>query len=71
MAAQRLMWGMAVAAAVVLSMWLLIASGLQGEGTLGGTVPAALPQTPSSVETDVPISGIEIAPVPGADLAPR
>ena len=71
MAAQRLMGGMAVAAAVVLSIWLLVAAGLQREGTLGGTVPALLPEAPSIVEADVPISGIEIAPAPGPDLAPR
>ena len=71
MAAQRLMGGMAVAAAVVLSIWLLVAAGLQREGTLGGSVPAPLPEAPSIIEADVPVSGIETAPAPGTDIAAR
>ena len=70
-APRRLLWGMAVAAAVVLSIWLLVAAGLQRDGTRGGTMPGALPEVPSIVEAGLPVSGIEITPAPGADIAPR
>ena len=70
MAPRRLLWGIAVAAAVVLSIWLLVAAGVQRDDTRGGTVPGPLPEVPTIVQADLPASGIEIAPAPGADIAP-
>lgn len=71
MARHRLLWGMAAAAAVALSIWLLVAAGLQRDDTRGGTMPGPLPEVPSIVQADLPAAGIEITPAPGADIAPR
>ena len=70
MAPRRLLWGMAVAAAVVLSMWMLIAAGLQRDDLRSVTTPGPLPDVPSIVQADLAVGGAEIAPAPGADIAP-
>ena len=70
MAPRRFLWGVAVAAAVVLSIWLLIATGMQRDEARGGTVPGPLPEVPSIVQAEQPAAGAEIAPAPGADIAP-
>jgi hypothetical protein len=63
---RRLLWGVAVAAAVVLSIWLLVAAGLQR----GATVPGPLPEVPTIVQADLAVGAPEIAPAPGADIVP-
>ena len=70
-AARRLTGGMAVAAAVILSIWLLVVAAFQQQGTLVDTTPAPLPGAPSLVEAEAPVPGIEIIPAPGADITPR
>ena len=70
MAPRRLLWGIAVAAAVVLSIWMLVAAGLQRDDTRGGTIPGPLPGVPAIVQADLAVGGAEIAPAPGADIVP-
>ena len=70
MAPRRPLGGIVVVAAVVLSIWLLVAAGLQRDDTRGGTVPGPLPKVPTIVQADLAVGGAEIAPAPGADIAP-
>ena len=70
MAPRRLLWAFAVAAAVVMSVCLLVAAGLQRNETRSGTVPGPLPQAPAIVHADLPISAPGIAPAPGVDIEP-
>jgi hypothetical protein len=59
-----------VALAVLLSIWMLVLAGLQ-RGDLGsGPVPEPLPDVPAIVQADVAVAGAEIAPAPGAAVAP-
>ena len=71
MAPRRLLWGIAIVAAVVLSLWLIVAAGLQRDTARGGTVPGPLPEVPSMFQADEPASGIQIEPAPGTDIAAR
>jgi hypothetical protein len=70
MAPRRLVGGIAVAVAVLLSIWMLIAAGLQGGDLDGGPVPEPLPDVPTIVQADLSVGAAEIAPAPGADIAP-
>ena len=72
MAPRRLLGGLAVAAVVVLSIWLLVAAGLQRGELGGGALPGPLPQAPSTADLELRGSGIEAAPapLPGPHIAP-
>jgi hypothetical protein len=72
MAPRRLLGGMAVAAVVVLSIWLLVAAGLQRGELGGGAVPGPLPQAPSTIGVELSGPGIDDgrAPLPGPEIAP-
>lgn len=70
MAPRRLLGGIVVAAAIILSIWMLIAAGLQRNDLSGGTAPGPLPDVPSIVQADQAVTGPEIGPAPGADIVP-
>ena len=72
MAPRRLLGGLAVAAIVVLSIWLLVAAGLQRGELGGGALPVPLPQAPTTVELELRGTGTEAgpAPLPGPAIAP-
>ena len=70
-APRRLLGGIAVAMAVLLSIWMLIAAGLQRGDLDSGPLPEPLPDVPAIVQADVSVeAAAEIAPAPGADIAP-
>jgi hypothetical protein len=69
MAPRRLLGGIAIAMAVLLSIWMLIAAGLQRGDLDGGPVPEPLPDVPTIVQADLSVGAAEIAPAPGADIA--
>jgi hypothetical protein len=60
--------GIAVAVAVLLCIWMLIAAGLQRDGLDSG--PRPLPDVPMIVQADRSVGAAEIAPAPGADITP-
>lgn len=71
MAPPRLLGGLVVVVlAVVLSIWLLVAAGVQRNQVDGGSLPQPLPAAPSLVQLDTSAPGVEVGPVPGADIAP-
>ena len=70
MAPRQLLWGFAVAAAVVLSIWLLVVAGLDSGGTRDGIVPGPMPEGPSMVQAELAVSGTEVGPAPGVDILP-
>jgi hypothetical protein len=55
-----------------LSLWLLIAAGLQAARPGDSSVPSLLPEGPAVVEAQGSTSGeqSELVPLPGPDLAP-
>jgi amino acid transporter len=66
---RRLLGGVAVAVAVLLSIWMLIAAGLQRDDLDSG--PGPLPDVPMIVDADLGVgAAAEIAPAPGADISP-
>jgi hypothetical protein len=69
-APRRFLGGIAAALAVLLSIWMLVAAGLQ-RGDLGsGPAPEPLPAVPAIMQADVSVAGAEIAPAPGAAVSP-
>ncbi len=70
MAPRRPLGGIVVAVAVVLSIWLLVAAGLQRGDPRDGMVPGPLPEAPAIVDADLSASDVEVMPAPGADIAP-
>ena len=69
-ASRRFLGGMAVAAAVILSIWMIVAAGLQRGDLASGPLPEPLPDVPAVVQADVSVGAAEIAPAPGAAIAP-
>ena len=70
-APRRLLGGIVVALAIVLSIGMLVAAGLQRGDLRDGTTPGPLPDVPSVVQADQTVAGADIAPAPGADIEPR
>lgn len=70
-AARRLLGGFVVAVAIMLTIWMLVAAGLERDDLRDGTTPGPLPDVPSVVQADQTVAGIDIAPAPGADIEPR
>ena len=69
-APRRLLGGIVVAVAIMLSIGMLVAAGLQRGDLRDGTTPGPLPDVPSVVQADQTVAGAEIAPAPGADIMP-
>ena len=70
MAPRRLLGGIVVVAAIMLSIWMLVAAGLQRGDLRDPTAPAPLPDVPPIVQADQAVTGAEIGPAPGADIVP-
>jgi hypothetical protein len=69
-APRRYLGGTAVVLAVLLSIWMLVAAGLQRSDLDSGPVPEPLPDVPAIVQADDSVGAAEIAPAPGAAIAP-
>ncbi len=69
-APRRLIGGVVIAMAIVLSIGMLVSAGLQRDDLRDGTTPGPLPDVPSVVQADQTVAGAEIAPAPGADIMP-
>ena len=69
-APRRLLAGIVVAVAIILTIWMLVAAGLQRGDLRDGTTPGPLPDVPSIVQADQAVGAAEIAPAPGADIVP-
>ena len=68
---RRILGGVVVAVVVVLSIWLVVAAGLQRDQT-GEARPRPFPEAPSTIQAELPMSGLEAGtgPLPGPDIAP-
>lgn len=68
---RRVLGGVVLAVVVLLSIWLLVAAGLQQDQTSDAR-PRPLPEARSTIQTDLNASGLEAgpAPMPGPDITP-
>ncbi len=68
---RRVLGGILVAVVVIVSIWLMVAAGLQ-QGQMGSARPGPLPDAPSTIQADLVTSGLDAgaAPLPGPEIAP-